>query len=183
MNILNKRGVLKFLHWITAALILYFFLVEPDLPNSGTNAMMTAELSTHAGMGFLLSIIVVVWTLVFVRGGLVGKPGPKLPDWAKKIHPIMHKGLHLSLPIMLITGLAVGLTAPFQVLGFGVIPLNVPFIGGTALNDLANEIHEFSFDVLMLLIVGHSVFHLWRHFLLKDNALRLILPKPLHKLL
>ncbi len=183
MNILNKRGILKFLHWATAAIILYFFIVEPDLPNNGTTTMMTAELSTHAGMGFLLSIIVVIWTLVFVRGGLVGKPGPKLPEWAKKIHPIMHKGLHFSLPFMLITGLTVGLTAPFQVLGFGLVPLNVPFIGGAVLNDLANEIHELSFNILILLIVLHSVFHLWRHFLLRDNALRLILPKSTHKLL
>jgi cytochrome b561 len=27
------------------------------------------------------------------------------------------------------------------------------------------------------------VFHLWRHFLLKDNALRIMVPKVLHKYL
>jgi cytochrome b561 len=33
----------------------------------------------------------------------------------------------------------------------------------------------------MILIVAHLLFHVWRHFWLKDNALRIMVPKPLHK--
>ena len=183
MNILNKRAFLKFLHWTTAGIILYFFLIEPDLSDGASAMDKTAELSTHAGMGILLSVIVTIWTVIFLKSGLIGRAGPKLPDWASRIYPLMHKGLYLAMPIMLVTGLLVGLTAPFQVMGFGVIPLNVPWLGGTAINDIANGVHEFSFDVLIIMIVVHAVFHVWRHYLLRDNALRLIMPKSLHKYL
>ena len=46
---------------------------------------------------------------------------------------------------------------------------------------VAEEIHEITFDLLIIGIVVHALFHVWRHFRLKDNALKIMVPKSLHK--
>ncbi|EEB71452.1 cytochrome B561 [Ruegeria sp. R11] len=170
--------MLKWLHWLSLGLILYFFLVEPE--ESQTNPGLA--LATHAGVGLVLAVVVLVWTLVYLRKGLAGRAGPKLPGWAKRFHLLNHKVLQIGLPVMVATGALAGLFAPFAIRAFGVVPIN-PAIGSRSLHGLAEELHEIAFDALLVAIVLHAVFHLWRHFLLKDNALRIMVPKVLHKYL
>ncbi len=172
---MTYRQFLKWLHWLSAGLILYFFLVEPEESRVDPGG----ALSTHAGMGVLLAIVVVIWTVIYMRKGLAGRPGPKLPALAKKAHPLMHKVLHIAMPVMLGTGLLVGLLAPYAIKGFGVIPLGG--IGTKGLHSIAEEVHEIAFNVLIAIVVVHVVFSLWRHFYLKDNALRIMTPKILHR--
>lgn len=175
---MNRRTVLKWLHWLTAGLILYFFLVEPD----ENRADPGGALSTHAGMGLLLAIVVGIWTLIYFRKGLAGRAGPKLPGWGKKFHGLSHKVLQWGVPVMVASGAAAGLAAPFAIRAFGWFPIN-PGFGAKGLHELIEEIHEIIFDGLIIVIVGHILFMLWRHFLLKDNALRIMVPKILHKYL
>ncbi len=173
---LTRRTALKWLHWLSAATILYFFLVEPD----ENRADPGGALSTHAGVGMLLAVLVIVWTALYWRKGLAGRPGPKLPDLAKKAHLWMHKAIHIALPAMMLSGVAAGLAAPFMIRAFGIVPLNFAG-GGKTIHDLAQEVHEIAFNVLIGMIVAHTVFHLWRHFWLKDNALRIMAPKYFHQ--
>ncbi len=37
--------------------------------------------------------------------------------------------------------------------------------------------------MILGVIVAHTLFHLWRHYLLKDNALRIMVPRHFHKYL
>lgn len=175
---MNRRTALKWLHWLSLGLILYFFLVEPE--ESQTNPGLA--LATHAGVGLVLAVVVLVWTLVYLTKGLAGRAGPKLPGWAKRFHLLNHKVLQIGLPVMVATGALAGLFAPFAIRAFEVVPIN-PAIGSRSLHGLAEELHEIAFDALLVAIVLHAVFHLWRHFLLKDNALRIMVPKVLHKYL
>ncbi len=175
---MNRRTALKWLHWLSLGLILYFFLVEPD----ENRANPGLALATHAGIGLLLALVVGVWTLVYLRKGLMGRAGPKLPGWGKKFHHLSHKGLQIGLPVMVATGALAGLLAPFAIRAFGVVPINFTW-GSKTLHELAEELHEIAFDALLILIIAHGIFHLWRHFLLKDNALRIMAPKVLHRYL
>ena len=173
---LNRRAVLKWLHWLSFGLIGYFFLVEPDESRSDPGG----ALSTHAGVGLFLALVVLIWTLMYLRKGLASRPGPKLPPLARRAHLIMHRALYIGVPVMVATGAIAGLTAPFLISAFGFLPIN--FAGGTkALHNFAEEIHEITFDLLIIGIVVHALFHVWRHFRLKDNALKIMVPKPLHK--
>lgn len=178
-----RRTLLKWLHWLTFGLLLYFFFVEPEVENSAAQAVKSEALSTHAGVGMLLGLIVVVWTLIYLRQGLAGRAGPKLPAIARKAHPLKHRVLHWLLPVMMITGGVSGLVAPFPISGFGAIPLTVPFLGSLTLHDLATEVHELVFNALTIVVIVHIAFHLWRHYLLRDNALRIMAPKLLHRFL
>lgn len=175
---ISRRSALKWLHWLSLGLILYFFLVEPD----ENRADPGLALATHAGVGLMLAIVVLVWTVMAATKGLAGRAGPKLPDWAKRFHRINHQVLQIALPVMVATGALAGLLAPFAIKAFGLLQIN-PAAGSKSLHDFAEEVHELAFNALLAVIVLHGIFHLWRHFLLKDNALRIMVPRLLHKYL
>ncbi|WP_406648808.1 cytochrome b/b6 domain-containing protein [Aliisedimentitalea scapharcae] len=175
---ITHRTMLKWLHWLSALLLMYFLLIEPEDNRSDPGL----ALSTHAGMGVLLAIVTATWLLVYWRKGLAGRPGPKLPGWARPVHQLSHRALQIGLPVVVLTGALAGLTAPFAIRAFGVVQIN-PGIAPRGLHKLAEDIHEIAFDALLVLIVAHIVFHLWRHFLVRDNALRIMVPKALHKYL
>ncbi|AFO88090.1 cytochrome B [Phaeobacter inhibens] len=175
---MTRRSALKWLHWLSLALIVYFYLVEPE-ENSAAPGL---ALATHAGVGLILALVVLIWTAIYLRKGLAGRAGPKLPGWAKRFHGLNHRVLQIGLPIMVATGALAGMLAPFAIRAFGVVPIN-PAVGSRTLHELAEDLHEIAFDALLIAIVLHGIFHLWRHFLLKDNALRIMVPKLLHKYL
>lgn len=182
MNALQHRTAIKWLHWSTAFLILYFLLVEPHVPDFASEAAQTAALATHAGMGALLGLIVLFWTILFAWKGPAGKPGPKLRGWKAKAFGFVNRSLYFALPVMMATGLSAGLLAPYLVLAFGLLPLNFG-VGSENLHDFAQEIHELAFNGLLLLIILHVAFHIWRQFWVRDHALKMILPRMFHKVL
>lgn len=175
---MTKRTALKWLHWLTAAMILYFYLIEPeDVEKMGAGA-----LATHAGVGVLLAIVVGVWTIQYLRHGLLAKAGPKIPALIKPYFGLMHKFFYYLVPIMVLTGALAGFAAPFVIYAFDIFPIN-PGFGTKGLHNFFEDVHEIVFNILTIAIVGHAAFHIWRHFGLKDNALRIIMPKRLHKYL
>lgn len=177
---MTKRVLLKWLHWSVAALMLYFFLVEPEVETTAPLLARSEGLSTHAGTGMLLACLTLVWMAVYARGGPLGRPGPKLPAWAKHAHRAVNTGLYILLPATVISGAVAGLASDYPVMGFGVIPLIPLGWGNATLHSLAEDVHEFVFDVTLLAILAHAAFHIWRHYMLRDNALRIMAPKRLH---
>ena len=173
---MSRRTFIKWLHWLSFGLIAWFFLVEPD----ENSADPGGALSFHAGMGMVLGAITLIWFVLFVAKGLAGRPGPKLPGGARRVHPLSHKILHWSVVAMLATGGLAALTAPFAISAFGALPIG-PGIGGKTLHGLAQDVHEIVFNALLAVIVLHAASHIARHVLLKDNALRIMVPKVLHR--
>ena len=175
---MNRRGTIKWLHWLSLAMILYFYAVEPE----DVERLGNAALATHAGVGALFALVVLIWFVMFLTKGLAGRAGPKLPSWGKRFHPLSHKAMYWGLVAMAISGGLIGLFAPYVVLAFGAIPI-APSLDIRFLHDASQELHEIIFNVLLAAIVLHAAFHLWRHFGLKDNALRIMVPRALHKYL
>lgn len=174
----TRRTAIKWLHWLSSALILYFFLVEPE----EVERLGGAALATHAGMGVILGLVVALWFGSYLQKGPLGRPGPKLPALGKKAHLWGHRALYWGLPIMVGTGAASGFAAPYVIRAFGLFPIN-PGFGGRTIHGFLEEIHEITFHALIVLILGHALFHIARHVFLKDNALRIMVPKALHRYL
>ena len=175
---MTRRATLKWLHWLSFGLILYFFFVEPE----DVDRLGAAALATHAGMGTILAVIATAWFAIYARHGLASKPGPKLTTWGKALHPVNHRLLSWGLPAVVLTGALAGFAAPYAIRLFGVVPF-FPGIGAKALHGFFEEVHEIAFNLLVLLLLVHIAFHLWRHLWLGDNALRIMTPKALHKIL
>lgn len=102
--------------------------------------------------------VVALWSGITLTRGLIGQPGPKLPTVFRRAYPWMHRTLHILLAL---TAVAIVL----RLTGHTVWWLNAWTM------------------LLVTLTAGafHAVFHFWRHTALMDGALRLIMPRVLHK--
>jgi cytochrome b561 len=175
---MKRRTMIKWLHWSSLFLILYFWAVEPE----DVERLGAAALATHAGVGTVFATVVLVWFASFALKGLAGRPGPKLPGWGKRFHPWLHKSLYWIVLAMVLSGGLIAVFAPYTVLAFGRFPF-APSIDLKVLHELVQEVHELLFNLALIGIGLHASFHIWRHYMLRDNALRIMAPAQLHKYL
>ena len=174
----KRRSALKLLHWAMVPLLIWFVLVTPDdvLPFGQT------AFQVHSILALIFVTMCLLWTADYMRRGLASRPGPKLGPKARVIHQLLHKALIWGLFGVAITGFLLGLTSSVLLKAGGFLPIAPP-LGLKEANDLVGLIHIYEFYLLAVLALGHAGFHIWRHFRLRDNALRIMAPKALHRFL
>jgi len=174
----HRRTIVKWLHWLTLPLFIWFLLVTPDdvLP-FGPGAFRF-----HSFLGLIFVSLALGWTVLHLRRGLVGRPGPKLSGPLRTLHQILHRTLIWGLFGVALTGFFLGLTSSVQLWAGGIVPIAMP-LGLPDLNELVGTVHIFEFYALAGLVVAHALFHIWRHIGLRDNALRIMAPRILHRFL
>ncbi len=174
----NRRTTLKIIHWSMVPMFAWFILVQPaDVARIGPGAVRF-----HSVMGLIFVSTALLWTALYLRKGLLSRPGPKLTGWARRLHPILHKTLIWGIFGVALTGLLIGVTSTVQLWAGGIVPIAVPLNMPLA-NDWVGLLHSIEFYGLALIAALHAGFHIWRHFALKDNALRIMAPKLLHRFL
>lgn len=175
---LKRRTMLKWIHWTMAPLFVWFMLVQPkDVVPLGP-----AYFQFHSILGLIFVLLALVWTADFLIRGLASKPGHKLPPWARKTHQIMHKTLIWGMFLVALTGFLLGLTSSRLLFAGGFLPIAPPLNWPLA-NDWIGFFHTIEFYALGIFAIGHAAFHIWRHVRLKDNALRIMVPKRFHRFL
>lgn len=173
-----RRTTLKALHWAMVPLFAWFVLVQPaDVARIGP-----AAVQFHSVMGLVFVSTALLWTGLYLRRGLVGRPGPKLQGWARWLHPVLHKTLIWGICGVALTGLLIGITSSVQLWAGGIVPIAVPLDLPQA-NDWVGLLHSIEFYGLALIAAVHAAFHIWRHLALRDNALRIMAPRALHRFL
>lgn len=174
----HRRQVLKCLHWGILPFFVWFLFADPD----ALRRMGPGWFQFHSTMGLIFVTLALVWTGLYLRRGLLSRPGPKLPDWARPVHRIMHHALVWGLFLVAFGGFLLGLTSSFLMKAGGVLPFAPPLDLPQA-NHLVGLAHTYQFYALAGLVAFHSAFHIWRHIVLRDNALRIMAPKPIHRFL
>lgn len=174
----NRRTVLKAVHWTMLPLLIWFILVTPDdvLP-FGQKAFQV-----HSILALIFVTMCLWWTADYLRRGLASRPGPKLPPWARRVHQWLHKGLIWGLFGIAIGGFLLGLTSTVLLKAGGFLPIAPP-LGLREANDIIGTLHIYEFYLVGVIVAVHACFHIWRHVALKDNALRIMVPKALHRFL
>ena len=159
------------------ALIVWFVIVTPEvaLAMGGRTAFLI-----HSNLALIFVTVSLLWTADYLRRGLASRPGPKLPFWARQVHRWIHLSLVWGLFLVALTGFLLGLTSTVQLRAGGFLPFAPP-LGMPPANKVVGAVHIYQFYLLALIVVGHAGFHIWRHFRLRDNALRSMLPKALHR--
>jgi cytochrome b561 len=91
--------------------------------------------------------------------GMMCKPGPKLAGSLRRAYPWMHRGMYTVLAVTVALNAAALL---------GWMPHDTGWVA-----------------LLVLLSAGalHGLFHFWRHNALFDGALRVMMPRFMHKIL
>lgn len=175
---LSRRKYLKWLHWTLVPLFVWFLLVTPDdvLP-FGPQAFQF-----HSVLALIFVSLSLLWTGDLLWRGLASRPGPKLKGWQRRLHRWLHLTLIWGLFLVAFGGFLLGLTSSRLLKAGGFLPIAPP-LDLPPWNDLAGTFHIYQFYLLGLIACGHAAFHIWRHFGLRDNALRIMVPKALHRFL
>lgn len=171
-----RRTVLRWGHMMMIPLFIWFVFITPDvILQFGQGAFRF-----HSNLALLFVVICLIWTIDMIWRGLASRPGPKLPPWARRLHQIMHKTIIWGLFLVAIGGFLLGLTSFRLLKAGGFLPIAPP-MGWKHANEVIGTLHIYQFYILGVIIVGHAAFHIWRHYKLRDNALRIMAPRFLHK--
>lgn len=174
----RRRTWLKALHWSVVPLVVWFTLVQPkDVRPFGP-----AAFQAHSVLGLVFVTLALVWTAEHLRHGLAGRPGPKLRPWARRLHGALHRTLIWGMFLVALTGFLLGLTSSRLLKAGGVLPIAPPLDAPRA-NDWIGTFHTAEFYLLAAIAAIHAGFHIWRHLYLRDNALRIMAPRALHRFL
>ncbi len=159
-------------------LFVWFTLVQPkDVTPFGP-----AAFQAHSVLGLIFVTLALAWTADHLRRGLVGRPGPKLPTWGRRLHTALHRTLIWGMFAVALTGFLLGLTSARLLKAGGFLPIAPP-LGMPRANDWIGAFHVAEFYVLGIVAAAHAGFHIWRHVRLRDNALRILAPRALHRFL
>ena len=173
-----RRTVLKWLHWGIIPFYIWFLFADPD----ALRRMGPAVFQFHSVMGLIFVTLALIWTAIYLRRGLASRPGPKLTGWARPFHRALHHTLIWGLFLVAFGGFMLGLTSSVLMKAGGVLPIAPP-LGLPDAHRVAGLFHIYQFYALTGIVILHAAFHLWRHLRLRDNALRIMAPKVLHRFL
>lgn len=159
-------------------LLIWFIFVTPeDVVPHGPLAFQF-----HSILALVFVTLSLIWQADYLRRGLAGRPGPKLGPLARCLHHILHRAIIYGLFGVAITGFLLGLTSHKMLKAGGFLPIAPPLNLPHA-NDLIGQFHIYEFYLLGLIVTCHAGFHIWRHLRLRDNALRIMAPRILHRFL
>lgn len=167
------------LHGVMIPLTFWFMIATPSFVRQ-TLGPGGALINSKIALVFVL--LCLFWTFDYVRRGLASRPGPKLPPLARKIHKVLHPTIILGLFLIPVGGFFLGLTSHRLLKAGGFWPIAPPMNWPSA-NEIVGTLHIIEFYTLGAIIVFHAGFHIWRHYKLRDNALRIMTPKALHRFL
>ncbi|MEL6451935.1 MAG: cytochrome b/b6 domain-containing protein [Pseudomonadota bacterium] len=178
MQLPTRRTALKWLHWTMVPLFVWFLLVTPDdVTPFGPRAFQA-----HSMLALIFVSLSLAWFADMLRRGLAGRPGPKLTGRLRVLHRALHLTLIWGLFFVAFTGFLLGLTSPFLLKAGGILPIAPPLDLRQA-NHIIGQVHIIEFYLLGGVVALHAAFHIWRHYRLRDNALRIMVPRRLHKYL
>ena len=174
----HRRTWLKFSHALMIPLLVWFIFVTPeDVLPFGPRAFQA-----HSVLALVFVTISLVWVADYMRRGLASRPGPKLGPRARAFHWWVHRLIIWGLFGVALTGFLLGLTSSRLLKAGGFLPIAPP-LGLPEANDIVGQFHIYEFYLLGVIVIAHAGFHIWRHFRLRDNALRIMTPKSLHRFL
>lgn len=171
-----RRTVLRWGHFIMIPLFTWFVFVTPDV----VVPIGPWAFQIHSNLALLFVMICLIWTIDLIWRGLASRPGPKLPPWARRFHQVLHKTIIWGLFLVAIGGFLLGLTSSRLLKAGGFLPIAPP-MGWHKANEIIGTLHIYQFYILGVIILGHAAFHIWRHYKLRDNALRIMAPRAWHK--
>lgn len=164
-------------HWLIVLMILGLAIVGLTMGELPKTPKYFWVFTAHKSTGITVLVLVLArlaWRLYAGRP----EPVPGTPGWQERIASVTHWLLYAMILAMPISGWlydsASGLR-PFRWFGlFDVPKLSPP---DEALRNLAHEVHEWGFWVLLLLVCAHAGAAFYHHFFQRDDTLLRMLPR------
>ena len=174
-----RRTYVRWLHLAMIPLVFWFVIATPSFVHrlwGGRGDDINSDIA------LVFVTLALIWSADVMVRGMAGRPGPKLSPRLKRFHWWLHRVLIVGLMLIPVGGFLLGLTASRTLFAGGWLPIAPPQDWDRA-NEIVGTLHIYQFYTLAALGVVHGAFHVWRHLWLKDNALRIMAPRWVHRFL
>lgn len=171
-NTTMEFGVLaKTLHWLVAIGI--FALIYLGLEQSGMErGPEKSEIRfIHASIAlavFVLMTIRIVWRFM--------NEVPAHPDsmaaWQRLSATVVHWGLYVAVFLQLISGGMTVATGGKALPFFGLFSIPLPVAENHDNHEFWEEIHEFAWKIVAVLLIVHVLGAIYNHFIAKNDVMR-----------
>lgn len=168
------------LHWLIALLIVVIAVIGltmGDLPNSPRKISVYA---LHKSLGLTVLALVALrlaWRMY------AGAPHhlPGTPAWQRWAASMTHLALYAVMFAMPLTGWLLNSAAGYPLQWFKLFNLPALAAEDDGLRELAEEMHEAGFWLLLVLVLVHAGAALFHHLFQRDDTLRRMLPVRRHR--
>lgn len=169
-------NVSQLLHWTIALLVVAIATIGLLMTEMANTPRKVEIYAIHKSLG--LSILALV-VLRLAWRAYAGRPQPLAgtPRWQRRIATFTHAGMYVLLFAMPLSGWLFNSAAGYPLQWFGMF--NLPALAGEdrGLRDLAGDLHEAGFWLLLTLVIAHAGAALYHHLFLHDATLTRMLPR------
>ena len=165
----------QLLHWSIVVLIAWMGwrgLTMVDMPT--TPAKIDAY-ALHKSVGLTLLVLVVLRLAWRLLAG-APKPVPGTPTWQERIASLTHWALYALLFAIPLSGWVFNSASGYPLQWFKRFNLPAIAVRDERLAELAIQVHEYGFWLLLLLVVMHAGAAFHHHLFKGDDTLRRMLP-------
>jgi cytochrome b561 len=161
----------KLLHWLVAIgvfALIYYGLVQANMER-GPEKLAVRE--THGSIALLVFMLMSVRLAWRFLNETPAQP-QDTPGWQRVAASLVHWGLYLFVFLQIFAGAMTVATGGKPLPFFGLLTVPLPVAEDADAHHFWEEVHEFSWVIIALLIVVHVVAALYDHFVLKNDVLR-----------
>jgi len=169
-------SVAKVLHWVIVALIIGQWWLAESAEEAGDG---TAERASLMGWHISFGLLVLLLALARIGWKVINKGRPVVLGevaWQRKAAAAGHGLLYLLILLQPVTGWLVVSTGGSPAVFFGWLEFPALTAENHDLHETMEGVHEFLFNTLVVVAVGHVAAALYHHWVLKDATLRRMLP-------
>lgn len=161
----------KALHWLVAIgifALIYLGLEQADLARGDEKSRIRFIHASIALAVFLLMTLRIVWR--FMNDVPAHPPG--MAAWQRISATLAHWGLYAAIFTQLISGAMTVSTGGKPLPFFGIFSVPLPVTESRENHELWEEVHEFAWKILAVLLVIHVLGAVYNHFIAKNDVLR-----------
>ncbi len=171
-NTTSEFGSLaKSLHWLVAAgicALVYLGLQQAGMERGPEKSEIRFIHGSIALAVFFLMTIRIVWR--FMNEPPAHPEGT--PAWQRLTATVVHWGLYAAVFVQLIAGGMTVATGGRSLPFFGLFSIPLPVAEDSDSHHFWEEIHEFAWRIVALLVIVHILAAIYHHFVAKNDVLR-----------
>jgi len=161
----------KALHWMIAIgifVLIYLGLEQSGMERGDEKAYIRMIHASIAMTIFGLMSLRIIWRWMNDTPG----HSEGVPVWQAWSASAVHWGLYIAVFAQSISGVLTIATAGSGIPFFGLFKLHLPIDKSSDAHHFWEEVHEFAWKAVAILLVVHVLGALYNHFILKNDVLR-----------